>query len=128
MGLVYEFFILINIFILFLNFKEEFSKRKKEKNIVDFHDIEHLALKILIDENGNPTEIAKKYASNNSITITKHPLFGDDYYINFEVDSLEFLPKLEQDLFNIYGTEYLLIFCTIDENTYGINIYNGYLD
>ena len=55
-------------------------------------------------------------------------MFGDDYYINFEVDSLEFLPKLEQDLFNIYGTEYLLIFCTIDENTYGINIYNGYLD
>ena len=76
----------------------------------------------------NFAKIAKKYASNNSITVTKHPLFGDDYYINFEVDSLEFLPKLEQDLFNIYGTEYLLIFCTIDENTYGINIYNGYLD
>ena len=28
---------------------------------MDFHDIEHLALKILIDENGNSTEIAKKY-------------------------------------------------------------------
>lgn len=76
----------------------------------------------------NFAKIAKKYASNNSITITKHPKFGDDYYINFEVDSLEFLPKLEQDLCNIDGTEYLLIFCTIEENTYGINIYNGYLD
>ena len=50
-----------NIENLVLIFKNEFSKRKKEKNIVDFHDIEHLALKILIDENGNPTEIAKKY-------------------------------------------------------------------
>ena len=49
---------------LVLNFKEEFSKRKKEKNIVDFNDIEHLALKILVDENGNPTEIAKKYDFN----------------------------------------------------------------
>ena len=73
-------------------------------------------------------EIVKKYANNNSISITKHPMFGDDYYINFEVDSLEFLPKLEQDLFNIDGTEYSLIFCTIEENTYEINIYNGYLD
>ena len=50
---------------LILEFKEEFSKRKKEKNIVDFHDIEHFALNILLktDENGNifKTEIAKKY-------------------------------------------------------------------
>ena len=50
---------------LIVEFKEEFSKRKKEKNIVDFHDIEHFALKILLktDENGNifKTEIAKKY-------------------------------------------------------------------
>lgn len=50
---------------LVLEFKEEFSKRKRDKNIVDFHDIEHFALKILLktDENGNilKTEIAKKY-------------------------------------------------------------------
>lgn len=46
---------------LVLKFEKEFSKRKREKNIVDFNDIEHLALKILVDENGNPTEIAKKY-------------------------------------------------------------------
>ena len=45
-------------------FEEEFSKRKREKNIVDFHDIEHFALKILLkEENGKmiPTEVAKKY-------------------------------------------------------------------
>lgn len=47
-----------------LKFGEEFSNRKREKNIVDFTDIEHLALKILVDENGNPTEIAKKYEFN----------------------------------------------------------------
>ncbi len=45
-------------------FEDEFTKRKKEKNIVDFSDIEHLALKILVDENGRPTEIAKKYDFN----------------------------------------------------------------
>lgn len=73
-------------------------------------------------------EIAKRYANNSSIEITKHPKFGDDYYIKFEVDSLEFLPKLEQDLYNIDGTQYLLIFSTYAENIYEINIYNGYLD
>ena len=50
---------------LILEFEAEFSKSKREKNIVDFNDIEHFALKILlkIDEEGNiiQTEIAKKY-------------------------------------------------------------------
>ena len=46
---------------IILEFSELFSKRKKEKNIVDFSDVEHIALKILLDKNGNPTEIAKKY-------------------------------------------------------------------
>ncbi len=50
---------------LILEFQKEFSKRKRDKNIVDFHDIEHFALKILLkaDEEGNieKSEIAKKY-------------------------------------------------------------------
>ena len=44
-----------------LEFGERFTKRKKEKNIVDFSDVEHFALKILLKENGEPSEIAKKY-------------------------------------------------------------------
>ena len=49
---------------LIFEFDDIFSKRKKEKNIVDFSDIEHFALKILLkQENGKEekTEIAKKY-------------------------------------------------------------------
>ncbi len=42
-------------------FSEEFTKRKREKNIVDFSDIEHLALKLLVNEDGSKTEIAEKY-------------------------------------------------------------------
>ena len=47
-----------------LEFGEKFTKRKKEKNIVDFSDVEHFALKILLkEEDGEPkpSEIAKKY-------------------------------------------------------------------
>ena len=49
---------------IILEFEEEFSKRKRDKNIVDFQDIEHFALKILIKENDGKIEntpVAKKY-------------------------------------------------------------------
>ena len=64
--------ILVKLEKLILDFDKEFTKRKRNKNIVDFNDIEHMALKILV-KNGNgkialdeiakiePTEIAKKY-------------------------------------------------------------------
>ena len=47
--------------ILLREFEEEFSKRKKERNIVDFSDIEHMALNILIDKDGKKSLIAKNY-------------------------------------------------------------------
>ena len=55
--------ILVKLKNIILEFGEEFSKRKREKNIVDFQDVEHFALKILIKEDGKPipSDIAKKY-------------------------------------------------------------------
>ena len=47
-----------------LKFDESFNQKKREKNMIDFNDIEHYALKILVKENGEeyePTEVAKKY-------------------------------------------------------------------
>lgn len=49
--------ILVKLQSLILTFEKEFSKRKREKNIVDFHDIEHFALEILL----NSSEVAEKY-------------------------------------------------------------------
>ena len=59
---------------LIIEFDDIFSKKKRDKNIVDFTDIEHFALNILVkdveittDENGEKheniikTEVAKKY-------------------------------------------------------------------
>ena len=45
---------------LIIDFDAEFSKNKKDRNIVDFSDVEHLALKILVKEDETPSEIAKK--------------------------------------------------------------------
>ena len=49
---------------IILEFDKEFSKRKRDKNTVDFSDIEHFALNILLkEENGivKPSEVAKRY-------------------------------------------------------------------
>lgn len=43
-------------------FEEEFSQKKKEKNIIDFHDIEHFALKILVKRNENKQYVASEVA------------------------------------------------------------------
>ena len=48
-----------------LEFTEAYNKAKLEKNIIDFNDIEHLALQILVKKNKDgiyePTEVAKEY-------------------------------------------------------------------
>lgn len=49
---------------LIQEFAEAFADKKKEKNMIDFNDIEHFALKILIQQvegDIKPTEVAKKY-------------------------------------------------------------------
>ena len=49
--------ILVKLQDLILTFDTEFTKRKREKNIVDFSDVEHFALEILLQKK----EVAKKY-------------------------------------------------------------------
>lgn len=49
--------ILLKLQDLILTFEKEFAKRKREKNIVDFSDVEHFALDILL----NSSEVAEKY-------------------------------------------------------------------
>ena len=57
--------ILNNLKKVILEFSNRYNLKKREKNIIDFNDIEHLALQLLLkkDENGKyvPTEVAKKY-------------------------------------------------------------------
>ena len=57
--------ILKSIENIVLEFTKKYQEIKKEKNVIDFNDIEHLALKILVkkDENGNyvASEVAKTY-------------------------------------------------------------------
>ena len=42
-------------------FEERFLAAKREKNVVDFGDVEHFALSILVDEEESPTDVARDY-------------------------------------------------------------------
>ncbi len=46
---------------LTLAYREAFKKEKLDKNIIDFSDMEHYALKILLNDNGEPTAAAQEY-------------------------------------------------------------------
>lgn len=50
------------LFDLTLEFMQEFAKKKEEKNLIDFNDLEHFALKILVEKNDGsevvPTQAA----------------------------------------------------------------------
>lgn len=49
-----------------LEFWKKFEEAKRDKGIIDFNDIEHFALEILVDEDENgrqiPSETAKRYS------------------------------------------------------------------
>lgn len=55
------------------NVYKVFSNKKREKNILDFNDIEHFALDILVDSNKNPTDVAKDYQDKY------YEIFIDEY-------------------------------------------------
>lgn len=59
--------ILKNLKEVIFEFEEKFAEKKKEKNRIDFNDIEHLALKILVKEKDGeilPSDIAKELQNN----------------------------------------------------------------
>ncbi len=69
--------LLVSLKDIILEFEQKFSDAKKQKNIIDFHDIEHYALKILVkkDENGEykPTDVANKIKEKfNEIDIDEY--------------------------------------------------------
>ena len=61
-------------------FADEFATAKRRKNLVDFHDVEHFALQILVDEE---TEKAKKTAEEFRDTFEE--IMIDEYQDSNEV-------------------------------------------
>ena len=75
--ILYMYNILKKLQKIILEFSQRFYIKKREKNIIDFNDMEHLALKILVkkDEKGEIliTDVAKRYSEKfEEITIDEY--------------------------------------------------------
>ena len=89
------------IFNLTKEFIKEFSLLKKEKNIVDFNDLEHLMVKLLTEvENG---EKIKKSKAAEELSLNYEEIMVDEYQDTNETQDLIFkmLSKNEQNLFMV---------------------------
>ena len=70
MSFMYE--LLLEIKNIIIEFSNRFLEKKKEKNILDFNDIEHYALEVLL-ENDKPTDAAIGYRNKfNEILIDEY--------------------------------------------------------
>jgi len=47
---------------LVIDFQREYAKEKRRKSLVDFSDLEHFAVRILLDEHGRPRQTAESWA------------------------------------------------------------------
>ncbi len=79
-----------------VEFSERFAKKKREKNILDFNDLEHFCLNILIDkdEKGNiiPSQIAKNFR---------------EYFNEVLVDEYQDSNNIQETIIDLISRKYL---------------------
>ena len=68
---------LIYIYDIIVNLDEEYKKLKNKKNIIDFSDIEHLALKLLVEKNESGEIQISEVAEN--LKENFHEIYTDEY-------------------------------------------------
>lgn len=59
-------YLLQKLFLVLSEFEAYMNEEKQLRNILTFSDIRRYAMRLLVDENGSPTEIAKSYAQEFS--------------------------------------------------------------
>lgn len=48
---------------LVLDFQKAYDREKRRRSVMDFSDLEHFAVKLLLDESGQPTQLAESWAA-----------------------------------------------------------------
>ncbi len=54
---------MVGLFELVDDFEAAFSAEKRRRRLVDFTDLEHLSVRLLTDEDGNPTDLAEELST-----------------------------------------------------------------
>ena len=73
-----------------LRFTKRFDEKKEQKNLLNFNDLEHKTLGILLDENGNVTEFAKTIKNK---------------YDEFLIDEYQDISRLQEAIFSAIKKE-----------------------
>lgn len=90
---------------------DEFSARKRDKGRVDFNDIELMTLKMLRNENGEPSDIAAETAKSIKVIIVDE--FQDSNEIQYEIfrlisdnkRNLYFVGDIKQSIYRFRGAD-----------------------
>ncbi|MBE6543225.1 MAG: hypothetical protein E7675_02375 [Ruminococcaceae bacterium] len=85
-------------------FEEAYQEEKRRKGLIDYTDMERMAHKLLIDENGERTEIAKRYAR------TFKAVFVDEY---------QDTNRVQDEIFGAISDNNLFIVGDIKQSIYG---------
>lgn len=130
------------LFELTLDFMEEFARKKEEKNLIDFNDLEHYALHILVEEGNNqkvPTRAAMElselfeeilideYQDSNLVqetilqSISRETIGGHNRFMVGDVKQSIYkfrlaMPELFMEKYKIYSTEDILTDGEVNHN------------
>lgn len=85
-------------------FEREYQEEKRRRGLIDYTDMERMAHKLLIDENGEKTDIAKRY------TATFKAVFVDEY---------QDTNRVQDDIFRAISLNNLFIVGDIKQSIYG---------
>ncbi len=85
-------------------FDKKFGDEKRKRGIVDFTDIERMTYKLLVNENGEPTDIAKGYAEG-----------FDELYI----DEYQDTNRIQDSIFRALSNKNMFIVGDIKQSIYG---------
>ncbi len=93
------------------NVERVFGQMKRERGVVDFQDIELMAIDMLRDPNGDPTELAKEIAASIKVIIVDE--FQDSNDIQYEIfrlisdnkKNLFFVGDVKQSIYRFRGAD-----------------------
>lgn len=82
-----------------LSFMQKFAEKKREKNMMDFNDLEHFALKILVEDTaGKPSKTALELRKNYAEIMVDE--YQDSNYVQETI--LKAVSKESEGIFNIF--------------------------
>lgn len=92
------------LYSILSEFEKKFSEEKIRRAMVDFTDIERLAHRLLLDEKGNKTELAIKYA---------------DEFEELYIDEYQDTNRVQDDIFRALSKKNMFIVGDIKQSIYG---------